>query len=63
MSEEKLDWVGTAYVAEKLSVSPGTARKVIRESGIAIYYVGNRVRVIRKDADEMIERKLLGRRI
>lgn len=61
MTEEKLDWVGTKYVAEKLNVSPGKARKVIQESGIAVYHIGNRIRVIRKDADEMIERKRLGR--
>ena len=63
MDEQKLDWVSTAYVAEKLGVSRGKARQVIRDSGIAIYMVGNRIRVIRKDADEMVERLALGRRI
>lgn len=63
MVDEKLDWVNTAYVADKLGVSPGKARKVIKDSGIAVYLVGNRIRVIRKDADEMIERLALGRKI
>lgn len=63
MTEEKLDWVNTQYVADKLGVSVGKARKVIVESGVAIWYVGKRIKVIRKDADELVERLQLGRRI
>jgi hypothetical protein len=52
--EKQQEWVGTKFVAEALGISMSKARKLV-EAEMTVFVVGSRWKILREDADRVIE--------